>query len=405
MKKILFVAVLFLTVTMRAQTSFKEGYFIDNQGNKTTCLIKDLDWKNNPISFEYKLNTNDDIKQRTIDNTQEFSVLNKSIYQRFTVNIDRSESDFAHLNYNKHPNFSSEKLFLNLLIKGDASLYVYEDGNLRRFFFTMQDNNTATQLVYKRYKADSHKIGENVQFKQQLLNKLKCKNFSIQTFEKLKYSNESLTHLFIDYNECKNSNIVNYEKKNNSDREAYHLKLKAGIMFSSMQIANSEVQQLRAKFNTKASYRIGIEGEYILPFNNNKWSIPLEFAYSSYKNTATESFDTYSSVTTYESSVKYNHLEGMIGLRYYFFLNDMSRLYLNAQFVYSSALNSTITFMNGRHTIDLDNSNSLAFGAGYKFNKFSIELLYYTTTGVTHNYNYYVSDYNQLSLNLGYTLF
>lgn len=38
-----------------AQIAYEPGYFIDNQGEKTTCLIRDRGWKNNPSSITYRL--------------------------------------------------------------------------------------------------------------------------------------------------------------------------------------------------------------------------------------------------------------------------------------------------------------------------------------------------------------
>ena len=41
-----------------AQISFEKGYFINNANQKTNCLIKNQDWKDNPTEFEYKLDEN-----------------------------------------------------------------------------------------------------------------------------------------------------------------------------------------------------------------------------------------------------------------------------------------------------------------------------------------------------------
>ena len=56
MKKIILLAGLAVTGLLQAQTKFEKGYFVDNSGQRTEVLIKNLDWKNNPTEFEFKKN-------------------------------------------------------------------------------------------------------------------------------------------------------------------------------------------------------------------------------------------------------------------------------------------------------------------------------------------------------------
>ena len=55
LKKWLFLVFPILATNCCAQISFEKGYYIDNSNQKVDCLIKNVDWKNNPTSFEYKL--------------------------------------------------------------------------------------------------------------------------------------------------------------------------------------------------------------------------------------------------------------------------------------------------------------------------------------------------------------
>lgn len=38
-----------------SQISFESGYFIDNSNQRINCWIKNVDWRNNPSQFNYKL--------------------------------------------------------------------------------------------------------------------------------------------------------------------------------------------------------------------------------------------------------------------------------------------------------------------------------------------------------------
>ena len=63
MKQQLFILLLtVLAVNSNAQVNFDKGYFIDNNGQKTECLIKNADRGNNPSSFEYKLSESSEPK-------------------------------------------------------------------------------------------------------------------------------------------------------------------------------------------------------------------------------------------------------------------------------------------------------------------------------------------------------
>ena len=49
-------SLLFLSFIGFTQIRFEKGYFITNYGKRIDCFIKDIDWKNNPTKFDYKLN-------------------------------------------------------------------------------------------------------------------------------------------------------------------------------------------------------------------------------------------------------------------------------------------------------------------------------------------------------------
>ena len=54
MKNLLVISFLFYLTFSYSQITFEKGYFISNDGIKTECFIKNLDWRNNPTEFEYK---------------------------------------------------------------------------------------------------------------------------------------------------------------------------------------------------------------------------------------------------------------------------------------------------------------------------------------------------------------
>lgn len=51
----LLIALSVVSVSCFGQIRFKQGYFIDKQGNKTECFIEDRDWSFAPSTITYRL--------------------------------------------------------------------------------------------------------------------------------------------------------------------------------------------------------------------------------------------------------------------------------------------------------------------------------------------------------------
>ena len=175
--KLLLFIIFFISITTNAQIIFEKGYFINNNNQKTECLIKNLDWRKNPTDFKYKLSQNDLAKVATISSVKEFGVYNYSKYIRVSTKIDRSSTEIDELDYNRNPNWSEETLFLKVLTEGSASLYNFVDKRNERFFFNT-NNRAIEQLVYKEYKKNNTAVIQNNQYRQQLLNNVNCKKLT-----------------------------------------------------------------------------------------------------------------------------------------------------------------------------------------------------------------------------------
>ncbi len=185
MKKIILITLIsLLSYTSYSQINFEKGYYIDNNGITVKCLIKNTDWLNNPTKFKYKLSENSKRKSKSIKDVKEFGILNALKYKRYTVDIDRSLSiNVDEMSIVKKPIFKKEQLFLKVLVEGDASLFFYGEGKLKRFFFKT-NTKTIKQLIYKEYRAT--KTGINESYKQQIWNNLKCQTITLKNIKKLR---------------------------------------------------------------------------------------------------------------------------------------------------------------------------------------------------------------------------
>ena len=142
------------------------------------------------------------------------------------------------------------------------------------------------------------------------------------------------------------------------------------------------------------TFRIGLEFEFIMKFNKNKWAVIVEPTYQYFKaeNKAITNLS--------NTNIDYKSLELPVGLRHYLFLNNNSKIFINGSFISDFVLNSKV------RNLDLNTSINFGMGVGYNYNNtYSLEFRYQTSRNLTKNYVLRNSDYKTISLIFGYTLF
>ncbi|WP_075340437.1 outer membrane beta-barrel protein [Tenacibaculum agarivorans] len=416
MKKKIFFSVIFIAVfKLYAQTTFQKGYFITKSGEKIDCLIKNEDWRYNPTKFTYQLLNSDQIKTGNIETVQEFSIPTKFKYVKKEVDIDKSSDGVENLSTNRTPSFQKEILFLNHLVQGEANLFSYYKPGLQRFFYDVNDTNVK-QLIYKRYKFSAfkngyyqnEKIAKNERFKQQLLKDLNCNDLNTNSVKRLDYSKQSLVNYFVKYNTCKNPNtslVVNNKKKKNQ----FHLYLKGGVSNTSLELKNPVSVFGTSDFGSKIGFRIGAELEYILPFNNDKWGLFIKPTYQSFSGEVEALRDDILMVgdLLVKTKVDYSSIEVPVGVRHYFFLNKNSKIFANIAYVADFSSSDPITFSreNGDilNELEINPTSGFAFGFGFRYKKFSIELEYIKRDII--NAVSWNTSYSAGNIILGYTIF
>lgn len=408
-KKLLFLLLVVSATQGFSQITFEKGYYIDNSGNRREAFIKNLDWKNNPTQFEFKFEENEPSQKATMTSVQEFGFNNGSKYVKKTVNIDRSSEEIGKLGNERNPDFEKEDLFLKVLVEGMATLYQYKDKGVERFFYST-DSSEVEQLVFKKYKTSENKIAQNNGFRQQLLNALSCPQFDIEEYQNLSYKKDDLVEFFRGYNQCYNVEPILYEER--KDRDLFNLSFRPRLSRSSLDIQNSVTSFTTSRnfnFGSKFSFGFGVEAEFILPFNKNKWSLLIEPTYRYFKS-ETYSADATSSDAEVTAKVDYMSIEIPLGLRHYFFINDSSAIFLNASYVIDVSQKSSIDFArdgsSAFNSLEIQTGNNPAFGIGLKHkDRYSMELRWQGSRNILNNYLAWDSSYETVSLILGYSLF
>jgi len=395
-KLVLILFFAFLSLNSYEQIASEKGYFINNNYEKTECLIKNEDWKNNPSDFNFMISDTSEVQSASIQSVKEFGIYNLFKYIRVAVKMDRSGEDLSNLSEDRNPEFHDEVHFLKVLVEGQASLFQYEEKNLIRFFYCT-NNSEITQLVYKLYSPDERKILYNNHFRQQLLTDLKCHSISMDEFGAINYYENELLRIFIKYNECQNVSYINYKEKRKSD--LFNLNIRPGMNISNFSMENELSDAEDTDFGTRFTVRAGLELEYIFPFNRNKWSIMIEPVFQYYK-----CLNEAEGINIQDVEVDYKSFEFPLGIRYYFYLNDNSIFLINAGYALDFCFNSTIRYELGWE-YEISSIGSLLVGAGYKFNRFSIEMRYLSGRNLLTGYSLWDSDYRTFSMILGYSVF
>ena len=417
-KHLLLLLLLWGMGSLYSQYNYEKGYIITNNGEKKECLIKNKEWKNNPEIINYKADLNSPEKKAGIEDIREFGIGDAIKYKRFEVDIDKSSSDTNNLDKDRAPKFEREVLFLKTLVEGKASLYSYDNQNIHRYFYSV-DDKPVKQLIYKLYLLEYIGKGswlrKNEHYKQQLINDLKCPEITENKIVSLRYKENDLKDIFTKYNQCTNSKFVIFDKK--KERKLINFYANLSLNSSSLTLKDLLLISRSNKLDTELSPGFGFEIEFILPYNRNKWGLFMKTMYNIYKTKHTapfvvdhNEFDENANDVHLITEVDYKSLEIISGIRYFMFLNNNSKLYVNGALVIDNPFSKAYIYFYRDDGYFIDNSflkirskfNSM-FGLGFNHNNYSFELNYYTSRNIT-NFRSWESDFNKLSLGIRYKL-
>lgn len=158
----------------------------------------------------------------------------------------------------------------------------------------------------------------------------------------------------------------------------------------------------------KISLGLGVELEYVLPFNKSKWAILVEPQYQAYQSETVTDVD-YVVGGKLVTKVNYKSIGLPIGLRHYMYTGNQSRFFVNIQYAFNFAMNSSIQFRRGdgtlERTVNLKSEPNLAFGLGYKYKQFGVEARYFTNANINKEDFLWETTYRHAALIFSYQLF
>ncbi len=396
--KIFILTIGLFPVLLFSQAGFKAGYIINTRHQKSECLIANYGVENSSMKYVYKLSKKDSLKNIYITNVEGFGVNNSKKFIRTKLMLEISDDRITRLSDTiRGLRWVEKYVFLQVLVEGKfASLYNYFEEGINHFYYSSL-NTSIEPLIYKKYylAVSPHhptSIIINNTYKEQLDKNLICADGTI-SIKNLSYNKKKLIEYFKTYYQCNWTDYQVYDKINKSK---FKLKIAFIMNQSSFRIDDGQINFYQ--FPAKINYSMGLEAEYLIPFNQYKWSLFTEVNYQYYKSNFSE--PNLNSIST----INYQYIEIPLGINYYMLLNDNHRLFIRTAIVPNFIVgDSYMSFYNPENCYELTSSLNVFVGGGYCYKRLGIEFRYYSVRNITQNLYLRGSEFSQISLRLKYS--
>ncbi|MEM7655267.1 MAG: hypothetical protein AAF399_03995 [Bacteroidota bacterium] len=365
MKRILSFAFLsWIPVCLFSQIEFEKGYFLDNEGTKTECLIRNEGWNSNPSEFEFRLTADGKADNRNVSEVSEFGIYGGIRFISRKVEIDQGRDATNQLDFNRNPEFMEEHLFLRVLLEGEVSLYHFKGRGRSKYFFKVGASEVV-QLFYKKFKISEVHIGDNKAFRDQLRDEMSCGDTLTEQIDQIEYLESQLLAYFRAYHGCRGAEYTLYEKP--KQKFLYSLTFRGGWEHTGFFITGANPGLNEFTLANESGVRFGVELEMIFPTGGNRWAFTIE--------PTIQHFSGNMLISSGRASVMYRALELPLGLRRYWYLDDKSKIFFDGYFVFAFPTRAAIVEFPNELNLPLNSSrfNTLATGVnfgggiGYKF--------------------------------------
>lgn len=408
MKNLLLLSVVLLSFNSFSQSKWENGKIQFENGTSLECLIKNENWSDNPKSIVYqKQGETESIAE--LRDLKAFEIFNDSKYIKATVDIENSPSKINDLTYTRKANFDNKVVLLKLLVDGKADLLEYENNGKIQYLYRVDENNIKP-LIYKIYRNQDNLVLKNKDFIYQLNTDVSCGEEKL-AMNSIDYNQKDLLNYFNQYNSCTNSQSISYIKNNKAKLEINFL---ASMVFMNSRLNSGTDYDNTNLTSNEISFRAGVQAELYLPVKRKNISLFSELSYITYSPEFQEFVEPN---FIWTSSFKINKIDVMFGGKYYFYVNDHSKIYAEAMYNFFSintGKNEVISVLTTEESSEIIRTNQakiknlgyLGFGLGFKYKEryrlgARINTMQNTTksSGIYNNQNY------EFNIVAGYTLF
>ena len=346
-KKLILLFILFL---LNFRNLFSQNtYYITSSGDTVACLMKDREWRQNPISI--LVHTDNGDKKLTPLATKEVKTNSGEIYRGYSLLLDvspvklsnKSGIELARMLNDTIRKFENDSAFLRLLVGGEFSLYELIDWRNKTHFLYSVDGSKPVELRYREVPRSQSYYGVNMENV--------AGGIYVEVRNEFFFQLDTLSQ----FNPVLQNIIPTIKYERNSLADFFYLLNKSQVDF----LAKKDVTKYQWGFNLEAganklnnffpdgkqyhsplcpSYSFNIFGTIIPAGSHEKARFTSEIGYHSYGLNMQSIYDSSSNKYTSQPFYRCNYIHGSVLVSY-----DLStakwRPYLGFGFRYGSLTN------------------------------------------------------------------
>ncbi|MCO6358339.1 hypothetical protein [Roseivirga pacifica] len=413
---LVFLLLFFKVSSLKAQENlFKDALLITTEADTLYGQIKYLNWDKNPSSIQFK-DINGQLEVFSPNDITSFFVEGDKYFSA-SIEIEVSPlSPSSELSKTPELILEEHRAFLLEIISGDKSLYKLkaDDGKDNFYIKTGGKYELLKFKKYIKYIDLKPRVLENNNFLGQLnLYLFGCSDIE-RTLQRTKYNEKSLTRALQTYYNCMG---VIHNSENRVSKTQLEFAVIAGATHTSYLFQSSVFDYLQyGKFDPSIDPTFGVSLNILFPRNLGKWSLYNDLSFTRFKTD-----DVYLDYTDevqytyYTTELAYSYLKLYNSLQFRLFIGN-NRLKINGGITNGFVISETnkrfdeITFRSSFRTeeekaISFTKKHEIgfAFGGGFEFSKYSIDLRHERSNGMT-NSGAIITNLRRTYLTLGYRL-
>lgn len=408
---ILLAMLLPISFLLSAQ-NFVPGYIVDREGDTSRVLIRHQNKQLTPEHIHIRQSPNSEPQKLGVEDISAFG-MEGDVFIRAVVERDTRFRNVKNLDHNKDPKLVTDTVFLQLLVNGEKSLYLYRDQQKQDNYYIWQDGRPVL-LIYTQYLYEDETAKyqrENQTYKGQLINYMKDCRAVFEEINKADYETSSLISVFDYYYEnCSEHPAPEYIFDKNKLKLKFRYGIFAGYAMSKIHFEGNSVgyyNLIDADFPNSHDFTAGGFIDLVFPWGKGNFSLNNELEFTQF-NTSVYYLDYRSENQQYafDTDFEYGFIRINSMLRYAIPIRKIT-VYANAglsnQFV-TEKLNQTyfVKTITGneydewRTGIDTEPYiQGLLLGMGVRYSGIFAEFRYNSSdqltriTSITFNWNQY----------------
>lgn len=273
-----------------AYSETRSGYIVKLSGDTVRGSFEEQSWKVNPDIVRFAQTGGHSrpygMSEIIAFGSDEFQ------FEKWKVDLDVSLQDkIENMSEARTPVMAPAELFLRVIVRGSATLYLFNDSTERNHFFIGKDSGSPVVLISYKYltSRDSKEVVvANQKYRQQLSYYFQDCKEAISLLYNLEYTESDMLSVFNTFNKWKDPAFVS-SKKHRPTRLSVELRAHAGAVTSAIKIKSNDPHKSaffsdmeKIDLPVTINFYGGISCNLEPGFFGAKWSLYNEICYTHY---------------------------------------------------------------------------------------------------------------------------